>query len=265
MQFTAPQPFDTALAALQAKRPLSTTLGTSELARIRTELRERALFSARTTFGEHLQEIRSQVAQTLSGEQDLATAKLRLKESLQRLGYQAAEGEQGTLTDLASDRRRDLIIRQNVAMVQGYGQHVQGQAPEFLDAWPAQELVRNLSRREPRDWASRWAEAGGRFFGSRMIALKSDPIWQKLSRFGTPYPPFDFGSGMGVEDVSRTEAVELGLISRDQVVPPDDTRLNDSLAATPQLTDADLRAEVLQDLGPDYTWEGDLLTRRPAA
>jgi hypothetical protein len=244
---------------------LPTSLGTSELARIRTELRERALFSARTTFAEHLQEIRRQVAQTLSGEQDLATAKLRLKESLERLGYRAAEGEAGTLTDLASDRRRDLVIRQNVAMVQGYGQHVQGQTPAFLDAWPAQELVRNLARQEPRDWARRWADAGGRFFAGRMIALKDDPIWERLSRFGTRYPPFDFNSGMGVEDVSRTEAIALGLITRDQVVQPDGGGLNDGLEAAPQLTDADLRDEILQDLGPDYEWAGDTLRRKEAA
>jgi hypothetical protein len=31
----------------------------------------------------------------------------------------------------------------------------------------------------------------------RMIARKDSPIWEALSRFGTPYPPFDFNSGCG--------------------------------------------------------------------
>lgn len=41
-----------------------------------------------------------------------------------------------------------------------------------------------------------------------MIALKSDRVWTNFSRFGRPYPPSDFGSGMGVEDIDRDEAFE---------------------------------------------------------
>lgn len=52
---------------------------------------------------------------------------------------------------------------------------------------------------------------GGKIRGGRMVALKSAPVWTNLSRFGRPYPPFDYGSGMGMEDIGREEAVELGL------------------------------------------------------
>ena len=38
-----------------------------------------------------------------------------------------------------------------------------------------------------------------------MVALKEDPVWTRISRFGQPWPPFDFNSGMGVEDVSHDE------------------------------------------------------------
>ena len=61
-------------------------------------------------------------------------------------------------------------------------------------------------------WQNRWKNAGGKFHGGRMIALKDDPVWTKLSAFGTPYPPFDWGSGMGVRDIDRKTAIDLKLI-----------------------------------------------------
>ncbi|MBR0198127.1 MAG: hypothetical protein IJQ34_08330, partial [Kiritimatiellae bacterium] len=68
--------------------------------------------------------------------------------------------------------------------------------------------------KNPRgDWPKRWQKAGGKIFpGGRMIALKDDPVWVKLSVFDNPFPPFDWGSGMGLEDIGRKEAVKLGLI-----------------------------------------------------
>ena len=38
-----------------------------------------------------------------------------------------------------------------------------------------------------------------------------------LSIFGEPFPPFDWGSGMGVMDVSRKEAIALGLITEEEL------------------------------------------------
>ena len=62
----------------------------------------------------------------------------------------------------------------------------------------------------------------GQIHGGRMIALKDDPVWLKISDFGHPHPPFAFGSGMDMVDISRVEAVELGLTGwRNEVkVPP---------------------------------------------
>lgn len=52
-----------------------------------------------------------------------------------------------------------------------------------------------------------------------MIALKGDPIWAAISRFGTPWPPFDFGNGMDVQDVDWNEAAELGVLKEDDPPP----------------------------------------------
>ena len=107
-----------------------------------------------------------------------------------------------------------------------------GQDRDVLDAFPAQELIRVESRRMPRDWQARWIAAGGELStGGRMDALKTDPIWTDISVFGVPWPPFDWGSGMGLRDVSRKEAVMHGLIEATERIEPSDAAFNDSLAA----------------------------------
>lgn len=86
---------------------------------------------------------------------------------------------------------------------------------------PAQRLVRAGYRENPRDWEARWEEAWKKVGGEgasreEMVALNNSPIWEALSVFGLPYPPFDYDSGMVFESVDYDEAVELGLLE-----PPD--------------------------------------------
>ena len=78
------------------------------------------------------------------------------------------------------------------------------------------------------------ARYDSKLFQNRMVALKSDPVWTKISRFGHPYPPFDWGSGMGVEDVSREDAIALGVIKEDYSPPPSSPlkAFNDGLEAS---------------------------------
>ena len=126
----------------------------------------------------------------------------------------------------------DLIHETNVRQARGYAQYMEATTDGALAAFPAQELVRVRDRKMPRDWSGRWTAAGGRLYGGRMVALKTDPVWTKISRFGTPYPPFDFNSGMGVEDVGRAEAIALGVIKEGD--PPQHVErrgFNDGLSA----------------------------------
>jgi len=81
-----------------------------------------------------------------------------------------------------------------------------------------------------RAWQMRWAQNGGRLFAGRMIARKDDPIWTKISTFGVPYPSFDFNSGMGVRDISRREAIRLGVIAKEDETPrPQSRRLTENV------------------------------------
>jgi hypothetical protein len=181
---------------------------------------------------------------------DIATARLEMKQLLQSLGYQPEAGQAGTLKDLSSDARINLQLRQNLDAAFGFGQYLQGQDEAVLDQWPAQELFRAEERKEPRDWPTRWMQAGGQIFeGGRMIALKNDPIWTEISAFGTPYPPFDFGSGMWVRDVDRETAESLGLLSPGQVVTPGVEDFNASLEASVKDIDPDLAASLKESFG----------------
>jgi hypothetical protein len=125
----------------------------------------------------------------------------------------AAEGDSESLKDHTSSSRLELIYDTTIESVRNAARaEMEALHPELLDEFPAWELVRVEARRNQREWEPRWRAAGGEVRGGRMIALKNDPVWTRLSRFGNPWPPFDFGSGMGVEEVPREEAEKLGLV-----------------------------------------------------
>jgi hypothetical protein len=93
----------------------------------------------------------------------------------------------------------------------------QEMTPVCMDQFPAWELVPIYSFIEPVNWAERWEEAGGpRFHPTRLIALKSDPVWAVLGSkecfgdaLGNPFPPFAEGSAWGWRQVPREECTAL--------------------------------------------------------
>lgn len=212
------QPFDAAVAKLGSRSPVASALKSAEWAAVPLALRERAFFSAQVANAETVAKLQGALTEALKLEGDTFMDPSKFVAVMrQHLG--AEPGDTGELTDLASRRRLELIYRQNIESAQEYGRWKAGNDPDLLDAYPAQELIRVESREVERDWEKRWADAGGRLAGGRMVALKNDPVWAKLSRFGTPWPPFDFNSGMGVEDVDRAEAEALGLLKPGDPAP----------------------------------------------
>lgn len=255
MKYSAPQPFREALAQAQQKTLLPTSLGTADLNKLSADIRERSRFSAKVRSAEHLQQIDDVVNDIAAGQLDFATGRLRIKQYLQSVGHIAPDGKEGTLQDFGSEARINLQLRVNVQQAQGYGWWKQGQDADLLDAFPAQEFLRVESREHPRtDWGERWDAArviaGVRGTTSsksgRMVALKNHKIWVTLSRFHTPYEPFDYNSGMGVEDVDREDAIALKLIDRDTQIFPQDRPFNEDLQATPDIRSDKLRALLEQ-------------------
>lgn len=211
-----------AVSRFEGRRAAPSTRTSAEWERVAPALREKCFFSARVNDAEVLGKMRELIGKAVDSSKRNPNEALvsqdkfisEMKSFLASRGYTMGGSK---LTDITSRRRLGLIYDMNVQEAREYARYVRGQDADALDMYPAQEFVRVESRRVPRtDWPMRWRAAGGKIRGGRMIALKSDPVWTNLSRFGRPYPPFDYGSGMGVEDIDREEAVELGLLPDDE-------------------------------------------------
>jgi len=256
MIFSQPLPFAEALDSAEVRSLLPTEFRTQLLRQIAPELRRRAVFSAGVENARILQEIADQTKLLLDGKTDRATARLRLREIIQRLQPEPASFDaEGGLTDLGSDRRLNLILDVQTEQARSIGQTLQSTTPEALDQYPAWELLRVRASKESRDWGARWEQAGGRLVGGRMIALKDDPVWDRLGSsalfddaLDTNYPPYAFGSGMGRAQVFRTEAIALGLIDRDTQVRPEPIEMNAELKASPSIRETWLK-QALEESG----------------
>lgn len=257
MTINAPTPFREALRRLFVRRTMPTSMSTAQIQRLDGDIQRGSLFSARTTLRGYLERVRETITTILDPKpgsrvredgtpitegMNMADARLALKRELQSLGYQPDPDKRGTIEDLSSDRRIELVVRTNTEISQSYGQWVQGQDPAVLDAFPAQELYRAGTPKVARDWKRRWrlaALASGdtdafRILGEsgKLIARKDSPIWQALGdglglaadeatdALHNPYPPFAFNSSMDVRDVDRTTAVDLGLVRMEEQLQP---------------------------------------------
>lgn len=203
-------------------------------------VRSRSVFSARTTSAVYLQEVKDAVELAMQGgyENDIPMLRLRLKETLTRLGYtpetgfpgdellDIPEAKPGSLRDLSSDRRINLILETQISLARAASQKQRGLEPDRLARWPGWELVRVYRRRVPRGeegtlgWSGRWLRAGGPVNETgRLIARKDDPIWRALGdpdlfedAIGVDTPPFAYNSGLRWVEVSRAEMEALGLM-----------------------------------------------------
>ena len=201
-------------------------------------VKDRAFFSSRVASVNFLDVCQSKIAEILQHAKNSDGALVSRAEAVSAI-MQAARAEgiylgSERVSDPGSEARANVIIDTNAGLAAGYVQAEIANTYGARLAFPAQELVRIEKREQPRNWLVRWVKNGGRVYSGRMIALKGDPIWLKLSRFGVPYPPFDFNSGMGVEDVSRDDAISLGVI-KDDYKPPKASPLkefNDGLEAS---------------------------------
>ena len=208
----------TASELILQKALVGSDLDSSQWNQIQAGLRNRAFFSSRVAEVNILAAMRERVAKYAEGETDLSKIRMMIRDDLRMANYTPEPGQENTIHDLFSQARLDTIVKTNVAQARGYMQYAEGMSPGAFAAFPAQEFTRIRHSNTPRqDWPQRWAKAGGKTYGGKMIALKDDPVWVNLSVFGNPFPPFDWGSGMGVLDVDRKTAIQLGLISDEEL------------------------------------------------
>lgn len=253
MQFDQPVSFREAVGHLVQKKLMPTSMNSAELAQVNRTVMRQSLTSAQTTIEGLLDRYKSGLESIINPEQVLregatqtvtegynpASLRTFIKEYLEGISYKPDEGEEGTIKDLSSDKRINLVVKTNVQLAHGAGRFIQENGDsDVVDLWPALEFVRFEDRKEPRDWEQRWRIAAGTAgdvdaarcleMEGRMVALKSSDIWQQLGdgaggymdTLGNPYPPFAFGSGMWTEEVARDEAEELGLLDKGEAAEP---------------------------------------------
>lgn len=265
---TRPRTFKEAIEFILGKQEVPSDEWDADLWRgEEREVALRAFFSSRVENARFLDRARSFLFDTLAGTTekvvgpdgverialrggDRATFVRRMREFMIREGMVSGEEEffrvnDRDVRDIRSERRLRLIYDTNMRQAYGYGQWKQGQTPAILRRFPAQRFVRD---REVFIERPRHAKHEGD------VRLKSDEeYWADyqndpaIGGFGVPWPPFGFGSGMGVRDVSREEARELGL-QVDEPQPVPEKGLNTGLSASVKKMDSDLKKKLIAEL-----------------
>lgn len=262
---------------------MGTTLTSSQLEDLPAEIRDRSMFSAKVEEERLLVEMqerlqaRIELAKRDGRTMDRGVFIEEMRDILTEQGYRRPQGiKAGSLRDLKSTRRLGLIFDMNVAQAEGYARWAADMTTEGLENEPCYELIRWEERMEIRDWPRVWAAVGGKFYGGvgsnpdyplspgRMIAKKTDPIWNNISRFNTPWPPFDWGSGVGLGGVGRSESDELGVTFEDEIFVPLERPFNEGLRMSVRTLPETARERIRSSFGDTVRFEDDeiILQRR---
>lgn len=241
------------VAALSRKAAVGSRLSSAEWEAVSQGIRSRSVFSARVESARMIGGVREKMLAALGeGRKSLEEGgalltRDQIVRDLRKIaleeGLSGSEPEDG-ITDLRSSRRLGLIVRTQEDFTRGEARRRLELDPDLLAAFPASRLIRVADRKVPRgsdgrspSWEERWAAAGeavaweGAAPGD-LVALKLSPIWRELSRFGEPFPPFDYDSGMGLQDVDRSEAERLGLIAPGEEISAEDPGASPDLEAS---------------------------------
>lgn len=264
------KPLTEVSAALSSKTPIGSALASADWATLGADLREESIFSAKVESVRALSAAQGKLQKILDLSRDdngaVSMDRGRFIAEMQRmaddLGLRNADKPR-TLEDFGGERRLALIYEQMIGSAQSKAYYLSGQDPDVLDGWPAQELVRVRASTKERDWEQRWAAAGGGFPDGRMIARKTDPIWAAISRFGRAWPPFDFNSGMGLEEVDREEAEALGVIDPGEVIEPSIEHDRVAMEASVKPMSPRERKALVEMLGDGAEIVGDRVRLKP--
>ena len=266
--------FSQAFQSFGRRVNLPAELTSEEWTSVPREIRERSFFLSRVTDAEILQRFREGVEDVIAGRKGVDTVDKELEFFLRHRGYVPTPGEQGGLKDLSSGIRIATVLNTNLDMARGHAQWVRKQTA--IRFFPIQLLLRVAPREERRDLPRIWREAMERL-GTATKAVQiverdpladdpldeflcyaplNDPIWTEISAFAQPYPPFDWGSGVGVESEPASRAEELGIELGPEDFEPQFRSMNEGLEATPDVQDPVLKEALAERMGRLGEWDG---------
>lgn len=179
------------------------------------QIREASFFSARCNDARLLGEMQNYISRAARGESGFTRLDFVKKmRTLMGIPPEKTKEAGKLITEMTSFQRLNLIFEFWTRRINAREAYLRSLSR--IDYFPVQEFLRTQRRKEPREWGKRWREAGGKMigtvgeYGGRMIAPLGSEIWTRISAFDTPFPPFDFNSGMGLKPIARAEAQELG-------------------------------------------------------
>lgn len=279
MQFVAPMPFVEAAQKLGGRSPIGSKLNSQEWSNVPLALRERAIFSATIENVRFLQRGKDALGDFLASAREeitlpdgTLTQALKVGSRAQFIAkmreFAVAEGlgpldpkDVGGLKDIRSEQRLGLIFDVQTQAAQAYGSWKQGMDPDVLNEFPAQRFIREVDVSAPRIIHLQ---------NEGVVRLKTDLAWWRgmnspaIGGFGVPWGPWGFNSGMGVEDVDRDQAEEVGLITRSDVLEPVELDFNEHLKASVKNLDPEMQAFLRKAFGSDVRiengaawWKGD--------
>lgn len=222
-------------ATLFGDKKIALVASAAEVNNMSEAARQRSFFSTGDLHAHHLAETQKDITQMLAGK-NMTPVRIRerMKARLDKLNYKPEQA--GGMQDLSSDARTNLIIEQNSASARGFAEWRTQQDDTLLTVYPAQELFRAYARKVPRRWHEIWEEKRAALGASTtatpaskgFYALKNDPIWKAISRFGQPWAPFDFNSGMRLRQIRADKARELGLLDASEPPKADKPKTDES-------------------------------------
>lgn len=268
------EPLADAASRLSRKTPIGAVLNSAEWEQVPLALRERAQFSATVTSLKLLQSIQDRLsAQVQLRREQLANGKTAtydrssfidaIRDVGRSEGLTPSDPEKlGGLQDITSIPRLGLIYDMQTAMASGYATWKLDQNEGALAIYPAYRFGPSTARVPRATWIERWRAAAAKVnhqgvAKGEMVALKTSPIWSALSRFGTPWPPFDYGSTRELEDVDREEAIALGLLGPDEVPTGGEESFNQNLQASIKELSPDFRAQLKDQFEDQIEISGD--------
>lgn len=167
---------------IRGRKNLPTARNSREISEeLDAKIRAQAFFSARVAEGHILDRLREVSDAFTRGEIGQAEARTRLKEFLVSQGY---DPQDGSLTNLPSTSRLNLILEQNARMAYAVGRWQEGMDPDIKERFPCWRYVGSTAL-SPRDSHARYAGH---------VYAKDDPVWHRI------FPPSDFGCKCSVED-----------------------------------------------------------------
>ena len=214
MIFSTPVTMRDALRNNAAKRVLKLAFSAQEIEdTLPTAIKSRSVFSAGNMYASVLTDLRGMLGGALQPAvvlqpdgtlrkaerfESLSHAKIRteIRQGLLSRDYAPAPGDEGTIKDLTSDRRIDLVINTQGQMARGYARQRAVQSKAIRETFPADRLYRAVFSKKRRDWLQRWNEAKSELGDATdattamsdngpFVASKNDPIWEAISRFGS--------------------------------------------------------------------------------